>query len=116
MPESYTEYSVNWPQIFYARYVDEVVPLLYTNSSSYFAKMLAENEKFMLPKLQNNVLLGIMVNGDGSFVLTKWNETKAMIVLTNSKNYGATIWYGKAIVQDYRAEFKELWGNLDVSA
>ena len=71
------------------------------------------NEKLMKPVLKESTLMGIMVNGDSSFALTKWEEAKAMIKLSNSHGYGAVIWYGKSVVSDYRAEFHELWGNIN---
>lgn len=110
LPEAITEYSCNWPELFYAGSFDEIVPLLYSKDKHYFSKMLDYNEKYLKDELKKTLLIGIEVNSD-SGELVKWEDAKAMIKETNEHKYGAVIWYGKAVVKDYQKEFHELWGQ-----
>lgn len=111
MPEAYTEYSVNWPALMTARLFDEVVPLLYTSSANYYKKMLVTNEAHMPREVRKATLMGVMANAESADKVTAWKELKEMMAMTVNHSYGVVVWYGKALVKDYRQEFHELWGS-----
>ena len=110
MPEALRDYNVDWRGMMIKGYFDEVIPLLYTNNSEYFKSRLLSNERYW-PEFRQKVLTGIMVNGDGYFILTKWSEVLKMINFATERGYGISIWYAKSVAFDYRKEFHELWGK-----
>jgi len=53
LPLAISDYNVDCPKLLKAGYFQEIVPLVYTSSYTYFEYMLSQNEVFMRQSLRD---------------------------------------------------------------
>ncbi len=110
MPNAVRDYRVDWREMMKKGYFDELVPLFYTESVDWFVYGVDMHNKTYWGEFWDKVRIGIMVNEDEPHPVIPWNVVSQQIKATETRGYGAVIWYSKGVAYDYQKEFHEIWG------